>query len=62
MMVIMQSSSLVSKYGDWALITGASEGIGRASTRSVVMSSMVLIIINILLVRVIFLLFPAGAL
>jgi phospholipid/cholesterol/gamma-HCH transport system permease protein len=42
--------------------TGGSEGIGRASTRSVVFSSMLLIVINVLLVRIIFLLFPAGAL
>ena len=42
--------------------TGGSEGIGRASTRSVVFSSMVLIVINVLLVRIIFLFFPAGAL
>jgi len=42
--------------------TGGSEGIGRASTRSVVASSMLLIVINVLLVRIIFLLFPAGAL
>ena len=42
--------------------TGGSEGIGRASTRSVVLSSMALIVINVLLVRIIFLLFPDGAL
>ncbi len=42
--------------------TGGSEGIGRASTRSVVLSSMLLIVINVLLVRIIFLLFPGGAL
>jgi phospholipid/cholesterol/gamma-HCH transport system permease protein len=42
--------------------TGGSEGIGRASTRGVVLSSMVLIVINVLLVRIILLLFPAGAL
>jgi phospholipid/cholesterol/gamma-HCH transport system permease protein len=42
--------------------TGGSEGIGRASTRSVVFSSMLLIVINVLMVRIIFLLFPAGAL
>jgi phospholipid/cholesterol/gamma-HCH transport system permease protein len=40
--------------------TGGSEGIGRASTRSVVLSSMILIIVNVLLVRMIFLLFPGG--
>jgi len=42
--------------------TGGSEGIGRASTRSVVLSSMILIAVNVLLVRIIFLLFPGGAL
>jgi phospholipid/cholesterol/gamma-HCH transport system permease protein len=42
--------------------TGGSEGIGRASTRSVVLSSMLLILINVLLVRMIFVLFPSGAL
>ena len=42
--------------------TGGSEGIGRASTLSVVLSSMVLIVINVVLVRIIFLLFPGGAL
>lgn len=42
--------------------TGGSEGIGRASTRSVVLSSMILIVVNVVLVRVIFLLFPGGAL
>src|SRR5437868_800650 len=41
--------------------TGGSEGIGRASTRSVVFSSMLLIVINVLLVRVIFLLFRTGS-
>ena len=42
--------------------TGGSQGIGRASTMSVVLSSMLLIFINVLLVRIIFLLFPNGAL
>jgi phospholipid/cholesterol/gamma-HCH transport system permease protein len=42
--------------------SGGSEGIGRASTRSVVFSSMLLIVINVLLVRLIFVLFPVGAL
>jgi phospholipid/cholesterol/gamma-HCH transport system permease protein len=41
---------------------GGSAGIGRASTRSVVYSSMLLIAANVLLVRIIFLLFPNGAL
>jgi len=42
--------------------TGGSEGIGRASTRSVVYSSMLLIVVNVLLVRIIFVVFPQGAL
>jgi phospholipid/cholesterol/gamma-HCH transport system permease protein len=52
---------MVSSYLGYTT-TGGSEGIGRASTRSVVFSSMLLIVINVLLVRIIFLLFPAGAL
>ena len=35
--------------------TGGSEGVGRASTRSVVLSSMLLIVVNVLLVRIILL-------
>jgi phospholipid/cholesterol/gamma-HCH transport system permease protein len=38
--------------------TQGTEGVGRASTRSVVMSSVVLIVVNVVLVRLIFLLFP----
>ncbi|MGH9339448.1 MAG: MlaE family ABC transporter permease [Acidobacteriota bacterium] len=38
--------------------TGGTEGVGRASTRSVVLSSIVLILGNVLLVRLIFFLFP----
>lgn len=37
---------------------GGAEGVGRASTQSVVTSSIVLIIVNVVLVRVIFFLFP----
>lgn len=37
---------------------GGSAGVGRASTRSVVYSSLTLILINVLLVRAIFFLFP----
>ena len=37
---------------------GGAEGVGRASTQSVVSSSIVLIIVNVVLVRVIFFLFP----
>jgi len=37
---------------------GGAEGVGRASTQSVVTSSIVLIIVNVVLVRLIFFLFP----
>jgi phospholipid/cholesterol/gamma-HCH transport system permease protein len=50
----------VSSYLGYTTI-GGSEGIGRASTRSVVFSSMLLIVVNVLLVRIIFILFPGGA-
>ena len=40
--------------------TGGSEGVGRASTRSVVLSSMLLIVVNVVLVRII-LLWARGA-
>jgi phospholipid/cholesterol/gamma-HCH transport system permease protein len=40
--------------------TGGSEGIGRASTRSVVFSSILLIVTNVVLVKFIFFLFPRG--
>ena len=39
--------------------TGGTEGVGRASTRSVVSSSILLIITNVVLVRIIFFLYPA---
>jgi phospholipid/cholesterol/gamma-HCH transport system permease protein len=38
--------------------TGGTEGVGRASTRSVVFSSIFMIMINVLLVKMIFFLFP----
>ena len=38
--------------------TGGTEGVGRAATRSVVMSSVLLIAVNVVLVRLIFFLFP----
>ena len=38
--------------------TSGTEGVGRAATRSVVLSSVLLITVNVLLVRVIFFLFP----
>ena len=37
------------------------EGVGRASTRSVVMSSVVLIVVNVVLVRLIVLALPETA-
>lgn len=41
--------------------TQGTEGVGRASTRSVVLSSILIILANVVLVRLIFFLFPAGA-
>jgi phospholipid/cholesterol/gamma-HCH transport system permease protein len=40
--------------------TGGSEGVGRASTRSVVLSSMLLIVVNVVLVRIILLWLRTG--
>ena len=40
--------------------TGGSEGVGRAATRSVVMSSILLILANVVLVKLIFFFFPQG--
>jgi phospholipid/cholesterol/gamma-HCH transport system permease protein len=40
--------------------TGGSEGVGRAATRSVVMSSILLILTNVVLVKLIFFFFPQG--
>jgi phospholipid/cholesterol/gamma-HCH transport system permease protein len=39
--------------------TRGTEGVGRASTRSVVLSSILLIVANVLLVRLIFFFYPA---
>jgi phospholipid/cholesterol/gamma-HCH transport system permease protein len=39
--------------------TGGTEGVGRASTRSVVLSSIALIVANVVLVRIIFFVYPA---
>jgi phospholipid/cholesterol/gamma-HCH transport system permease protein len=36
------------------------EGVGRASTRAVVLSSILIIVANVLLVRIIFFIFPQG--
>ena len=38
--------------------TGGAEGVGRASTRSVVLSSIFLIAVNVVMVKFIFLMFP----
>jgi len=40
--------------------TGGAEGVGRASTQSVVLSSIFLILVNVILVRFIFFLSPVG--
>jgi len=40
--------------------TGGAEGVGRASTQSVVLSSVLLIVVNVILVRLIAFLFPVG--
>ncbi len=37
------------------------EGVGRASTRAVVLSSILIIVSNVLLVRLIFFIFPQAA-
>jgi phospholipid/cholesterol/gamma-HCH transport system permease protein len=40
--------------------TGGTEGVGQASTRSVVMASILLIVSNVVLVKAIFFFFPAS--
>ena len=40
--------------------TGGTEGVGRTSTRSVVFSSILIIVVNVVLVRLIFFVFPPG--
>ncbi|MBI1354431.1 MAG: ABC transporter permease [Acidobacteria bacterium] len=40
---------------------GGAEGVGRASTQSVVASSIILIIVDVILVRIIFFAFPEGS-
>ncbi len=52
--------AVVSSYQGMTTAHGT-EGVGRASTRSVVFSSVLLIIVNVLLVRLIFLIFPESA-
>jgi phospholipid/cholesterol/gamma-HCH transport system permease protein len=50
----------VSSYQGMTTSRGT-EGVGRASTRSVVFSSILIIVTNVLLVRLIFLVFPEAA-
>ena len=51
----------VSSYLGYTTSSGT-EGVGRASTRAVVFSSIVIIAVNVVLVRLIFFLFPQAAL
>jgi phospholipid/cholesterol/gamma-HCH transport system permease protein len=41
--------------------TQGTEGVGQTATRSVVLSSIMIIVVNVVLVRFIFFMFPAGA-
>jgi phospholipid/cholesterol/gamma-HCH transport system permease protein len=41
--------------------TSGTEGVGRASTRSVVLSSILIIVANVVLVRLIFFIYPQAA-
>ncbi len=41
--------------------TGGTEGVGNASTRSVVMASILIILSNVILVMIIFFFYPPGA-
>jgi len=50
----------VSSFLGFTTSTGT-EGVGRASTRSVVLSSILIIVANVVLVRLIFVLFPQAA-
>ena len=50
----------VSSYLGYTTESGT-EGVGRASTRAVVLSSMLIIIVNVVLVRLIFFVFPQAA-
>ena len=47
----------ISSYLGFTTESGT-EGVGRASTRSVVLSSMLIIVSNVILVRLIFFVFP----
>jgi phospholipid/cholesterol/gamma-HCH transport system permease protein len=50
----------VSSFLGFTTSTGT-EGVGRASTRSVVLSSILIIVANVVLVRLIFVLFPQAS-
>lgn len=52
--------AIVSSYLGFTTRAGT-EGVGRASTRSVVLSSILIIVVNVVLVRLIFVLFPQAA-
>jgi phospholipid/cholesterol/gamma-HCH transport system permease protein len=52
--------AIVSSYLGFNTVSGT-EGVGRASTLSVVMSSVAIIVANVVLVRIIFFLFPEAA-
>jgi phospholipid/cholesterol/gamma-HCH transport system permease protein len=49
----------ISSYLGFTTESGT-EGVGRASTRAVVLSSMIIIVSNVILVRLIFFMFPEG--
>ena len=50
----------ISSYLGYTTESGT-EGVGRASTRAVVLSSILIIVVNVVLVRLIFFLFPGAA-
>jgi phospholipid/cholesterol/gamma-HCH transport system permease protein len=50
----------VSSYLGFTTSSGT-EGVGRASTRAVVLSSILIIVVNVILVRLIFFVFPEAA-
>ena len=54
--IIATTSSYLGFYTD-----AGTEGVGRASTRSVVLSSILIIVSNVILVRLIFFIFPEAA-
>jgi phospholipid/cholesterol/gamma-HCH transport system permease protein len=52
--------AIVSSYLGYTTDSGT-EGVGRASTRAVVLSSILIIVVNVVLVRLIFFVFPQAA-